>query len=72
MKLSTEARATIRESGVTIAGYTRHHFADGVWRGDACGCSDDRCIGHHHDERDDCRCLPVLLEMFAESQVASR
>lgn len=63
-RLDRAARATIRQSGATIAGYTRHHFRDGVWHGDRCGCSDDRCVGHHHDDHDECRCLPVLLEQY--------
>lgn len=71
MKLSREARETIRLSGATIAGYTRHHFPDGAWHGDKCGCSDDRCIGHHHDERDDCGCLGVLLEDYLSQNVTA-
>jgi len=63
--LSAAAREQIRESGLTIAGYTRHHFPDGHWGGDACGCPDDRCAGHHHDDSDDCGCLPVLIRELA-------
>lgn len=67
--LSTTARETIKyppywmpqTDDVTIAGYVRHCFPDGRWRGDSCGCSDDRCIGYHHDADEDCGCLPVLL-----------
>jgi hypothetical protein len=59
--LTATARETIRDRGVTIAGYVRHWSPDGVWRGDVCGCPDDRCIGYHHDDGEDCGCLPVLL-----------
>jgi hypothetical protein len=67
VKLSASARETIkwfRPGEVTIAGYTRHRFADGVWHGDACGCLDDRCIGYHHDEGEECGCLPAWLEQY--------
>ncbi|EWT04823.1 hypothetical protein N864_05800 [Intrasporangium chromatireducens Q5-1] len=73
-RLSPAARETIRSwwpvAGVrppTIAGYVRHWFPDGQWGGDECGCTDDRCIGYHHDELDECGCLPVLLDEYLES-----
>ncbi len=70
-RLSREARETIKwywagDSRLTIAEYVRHHSPDGVWYGDTCGCTDDRCRGFHHDPDDDCGCLPVLLDMYAE------
>lgn len=40
------------------------------WRGDECGCTDDRCIGHHHDETEPCGCLPVLIEQRAQNRDA--
>lgn len=61
--LSRSARAEIRESGLTIVGYVRHHMGGDTWCGDRCGCSDNRCIGYHHDGSDDCGCLPVLIGM---------
>lgn len=66
MTLSAAARSVIRGSGITIAAYIRDQMPwsgqDGrTWRGDDCGCTDDRCIGYHHDEQEDCGCLPVLL-----------
>lgn len=58
------------EPRLTIAGYIRRHFPDGVWGGDTCGCSDDRCRGYHHSERDeDCGCLPVLWAEYEASVV---
>jgi hypothetical protein len=63
--LTPLARGTIDEfPGVTIAGYVRHWWTDGQWHGDRCGCTDDRCIGFHHEDATDCRCLPVLLEEY--------
>lgn len=68
--LTKQARETIKYWGwterVTIAGYTRHYFGDQGWRGDRCGCVDDRCIGYHHEERDDCQCLPALLDDYVK------
>jgi hypothetical protein len=63
--LGRAAREEIKASGLTIAGYVRRAgWVDGKWHGDACGCTDDRCIGYHHDELEDCGCLPVLLEDY--------
>lgn len=63
-RLSPLARSTIKDSGLTIAQYVREagRWADGDWHGDTCGCTDDRCIGYHHDEHEECGCLPVLIE----------
>lgn len=67
-RLNNTARDTIRWSGLTIAAYIRDWTGepDGrTWYGDACGCTDDRCIGHHHESYDDCGCLPVLIRETA-------
>ena len=61
-RLEPAARSLIRDYGLTIAAYVRWAgWDDGDWHGDRCGCTDDRCIGFHHDEYEDCGCLPVLL-----------
>ncbi|MEC4854623.1 hypothetical protein R2325_02450 [Mycobacteroides chelonae] len=66
--LSRSARADIKDSGLTIAAYVRHHMGgDGGWHGDRCGCPDDRCIGFHHDSPYDCGCLPVCIDMVHEA-----
>lgn len=70
--LTKQARETIKWWGwgperVTIAGYTRHYFGDHGWGGDRCGCIDDRCIGFHHEERDDCQCLPGWLDDYLKA-----
>lgn len=73
--LNARARDVIKWSGyetpagdwrwATIAGYVRHYFPDGVWSGDACGCTDDRCKdGYHHDPHEECGCLRVLLDAY--------
>jgi hypothetical protein len=63
MRLNSDARDTLRAAEVSQAAWIRRHFGDDAktWRGDACGCPDDRCIGHHHDAQDECQCLPALL-----------
>lgn len=64
--LSRAARDRIRNDwrdGVAIAGYIRHYSGgSNVWSGDRCGCPDDRCIGHHHDELDECGCLEASID----------
>jgi len=73
--LTKDARETIKlwwfgdtaRERTTIAGYTRHYFGDQPWGGDRCGCVDDRCIGYHHEERDDCHCLPAWLDDYVKA-----
>jgi len=60
--LSQRARVLIMNAGLTVTAFVAWHQGDGVWRGDACGGTDDRCIGHHHMDFDSCGCLPVLIE----------
>lgn len=66
-KLTRQAREQIKASGITIADYVRGAFPySETWRGDVCGCFDDRCIGYHHDERDDCGCIaPCIADVKA-------
>lgn len=59
--LTHQAKTALRDAGVSQAAWARQHFLDGKWHGDRCGCPDDRCIGYHHDDEDDCQCLPALL-----------
>ena len=58
--------------GYATAGeYIAHHFpGEEVWRGDACGCTDDRCIGYHHTGSR-CGCLDVQLDQFHDDLVAA-
>ncbi|GAB7192798.1 hypothetical protein NUM3379_35070 [Kineococcus sp. NUM-3379] len=70
--LNREASRALREAGITKTAWARHFFADpSEWHGDACGCADDRCIGYHHDENDDCGCLPVLIQQFLAEQAGT-
>lgn len=63
-RLNHEARETLRAAGFTTREWAQlHGYASaGEWRGDECGCTDDRCIGYHHDENEECQCLPALIE----------
>jgi hypothetical protein len=71
-RLNVAAKAALREAGVTQAAWAREHFTDGKWHGDECGCIDDRCIGYHHGENDDCGCLPALLATYLRERTAMR
>jgi hypothetical protein len=65
--LSASVVAALAEEGLTVEDYAGQFSADGVWYGDACGCSDDRCSGFHHDAASNCGCFPVLLEQALDS-----
>jgi hypothetical protein len=68
-KLNAAARAELRDAGVSQAAWARANFmTSGRWSGDACGCPDSRCIGYHHDDPDDCGCLPVLLAGYLKGE----
>jgi hypothetical protein len=68
-RLTPSARATIREQ-MPIAAFVRYFYPDGSWRGDVCGCPDDRCAdGFHHGGIDYCGCLPVAI---AEANAGSK
>lgn len=63
--LNEAAKTTLREARIPFATWARaNYMADGRWCGDACGCPDDRCIGYHHFEDEECGCLPVLIEQY--------
>ena len=61
-RLNESARLTLRNAGLSPTDWAHAHgYSDGKWGGDQCGCPDDRCIGYHHDDPDECGCLPSLL-----------
>lgn len=70
--MSQAARTQIKGSGLTIRAYLREWQGDDIsrWYGDICGCRDDRCIGYHHEEHDECGCLPALIAMALEPRAA--
>ncbi|MDQ6524343.1 hypothetical protein RB608_12060 [Nocardioides sp. LHD-245] len=71
--LSRTARDRIKydwRDGLTIVGYIRYHSGSDTWRGDRCGCPDDRCIGYHHDEHEECGCLDPSIDAYYLAEVA--
>jgi len=65
VKLNATARTDLQLAGISPAQWARaNYMPSGEWSGDACGCPDSRCIGHHHIEPENCACLPVLLEDY--------
>lgn len=55
---------SLTNSYATVSEYIAHFFpGEQVWRGDECGCTDDRCTGYHH-EGPVCGCLDVQLDQF--------
>lgn len=71
--LTLAARATLEAEGLTPQSWTIWCQGPGEtqWHGDECGCSDDRCIGHHHDAAEDCGCLTALLHERSVSYVSA-
>ena len=68
-RFSLAAKATLDAHGVSQAEWARRNgYQPGQWGGDSCGCPDDRCAGYHHDEDEECGCLPALLAMTAPGQ----
>jgi hypothetical protein len=72
MPLTLDAKDMLRDAGITQAAWARRFFADGTWHGDDCGCSDDRCIGYHHDENDECGCLPAQISTYERELAADK
>ena len=62
-RFTPAARTTLSLAGFTTRSWAILQGSPSAteWRGDACGCTDDRCIGHHHDESEACLCLPALI-----------
>ena len=64
-----DAKDTLRGAGVSQAAWARANgYSDGRWFGDDCGCPDDRCIGYHHDEGEECGCLRTLLADYLNGE----
>lgn len=56
---------SLTSSTATVAEYISYEFPGSTeWRGDACGCTDDRCTGHHHSAEERCGCLDAQLDQF--------
>jgi hypothetical protein len=61
-RLTAQARDTLRAYGYSEAAWAFFWTGARAWTGDRCGCTDDRCIGFHHDNEGDCQCLEALLD----------
>lgn len=72
-RVNYAARATLRAEGLGPTAWAKlHGYASAAdWRGDECGCTDDRCIGYHHDANEECGCLPALIEEHRKRERAS-
>jgi len=72
--LNPQALRELEFHGWTEADWCRLHGQDPVapWPGDACGCQDDRCIGHHHDAEEECGCLPALIDDVRRNEYLSK
>lgn len=72
-KLTALAKQRLRDENITQAAWARYAgWEDGTWRGDECGCDDDRCIGFHHYGNEDCGCIEVLIEQWHRDAEAPR
>lgn len=69
--LSAEAREDFVISGVNLRELAAATWGDGKWHGDECGCTDDRCIGHHHDETEECQCRPAVIRRYLTDKAAA-
>lgn len=72
MKLDQFARAELRRAGISPRKWAQINFGTDTWHGDACGCSDDRCIGYHHEPDNDCGCLGALLTAWANPETRAQ
>lgn len=69
--LNVEARSMIKAHGISLREYLDLCGHGSSWRGDECGCEDDRCRGHHHAELEPCGCLPVRLADLLKQRSAT-
>lgn len=67
MKLNYEAKAILGAAGITPVEWARHWYGGTFWGGDACGCPDDRCRGHHHGMSEPCRCVRSLAREYVNN-----
>ncbi|GAB3868625.1 hypothetical protein GCM10028801_44890 [Nocardioides maradonensis] len=72
--LTPAALQVLADAGLSEAAWIEWCEGPGAteWRGDACGCSDDRCRdGYHHERDEECGCLPALIAERARSYAAA-
>jgi len=60
-KITQAVRNDLKGAGLSLVRYSRLTTGAAAWSGDVCGCPDDRCVGHHHEEWEECGCFRTLL-----------
>lgn len=70
VRLSARAREDFEAAGIDAGDVAEVCWGSRDWRGDTCGCTDDRCIGHHHDG-EDCGCRPVVIQKYLDEIAAA-
>ncbi len=63
-QLNAAALEALAAAEISVTDWARANMMGEKWRGDICGCPDDRCIGFHHHGPDDCGCLPTLISEY--------
>lgn len=66
MNLNLEAKEILRTADITPRQWAQRWYGSDMWGGDACGCPDDRCRGHHHERGESCGCLTALIRDWRE------
>ena len=70
MQLNEEAREFLDGRGISVREWAKHwQDGDPEWHGDACGCPDDRCIGHHHEAGEQCGCIRSLVRDYLHEHI---
>ena len=69
MQLNEEAQQFLDGRGISVREWAmRWQNGDTEWHGDACGCPDDRCIGHHHGADEPCGCIRSLVRDYLDEK----
>lgn len=68
-QLTTRAREDFEAAGIDVTDLAESIWGHREWRGDECGCTDDRCIGHHHTGSH-CECRAVVIQQHRDELVA--
>lgn len=70
-QLSAVAREEFEAAGIGVGDFADARWGSRDWRGDVCGCTDDRCVGFHHEGDEDCGCRPVLIQEHLDALAAA-
>lgn len=65
MRLDEDAREFLDGYGISEREWAVYwQNGDPDWAGDACGCPDNRCVGHHHAADEPCECIRTLVRDY--------